>query len=65
VLVSHGDTGDFCFEKLEDNLWHLNAAGDFRYLDGTKVTFNKNSIEQPFTASGLINTNLPEIGCNN
>jgi len=65
VLVSHGDTGDFCFEKLADNLWHLNAAGDFRYLDGTKVTFNKKSIEQPFTAKGLINTNLPEIGCHN
>ena len=65
VLISHGDTGDFCFEKLAENLWHLNAAGDFRYIDATKVTFNKKSIEQPFTVSGLINPNLPEIGCKN
>jgi len=65
VLISHGDTGDFCFEQLETNLWHLNAAGDFRYLDATKVTFNKDSTENPFTVNGLINTNLPTVGCSN
>jgi hypothetical protein len=65
VLISHGDTGEFCFEQLETNLWHLNAAGDFRYVDATKVTFNKGSAKQPFVINGLINTNLPSIGCNN
>jgi len=65
VLITHGDTGEFCFEQLEKNLWHLNAAGDFRYLDATKVSFNKSSAKQPFTINGLINTNLPSIGCNN
>ena len=65
VLISHGDTADFCFEKLDDNLWHLNAAGDFRYLDGTKVTFNKDSVEEPFTVNGLINTDLPHKECTN
>ena len=65
ILISHGDTGDFCFEKLDDNLWHLNAAGDFRYLDGTKVTYNKNSVEEPFTINGLINTSLPHKACIN
>jgi len=65
VLVTHGDTGDFCFEKLDDNLWHLNAAGDFRYLDATKIIFNNESLEHPFTVSGLINTHLPTIGCDN
>jgi hypothetical protein len=65
VLVSHGDTGDFCFEKLDDNLWHLNAAGDFRYIDATKVTFNNKSLKQPFTINGLINPQLPTVGCNN
>ncbi|WP_019027566.1 hypothetical protein [Colwellia piezophila] len=65
VLVSHGDTGDFCFEQLDKNLWHLNAAGDFRYLDATKVTFNKDSAEKPFIINGLIYPNLPHIGCNN
>jgi len=65
VLISHGDTGDFCFEKLDTNLWHLNAAGDFRYIDATKVSFNKGSAENPFNISGLINTNLPTIGCSN
>lgn len=63
VLISHGDTGDFCYEKLDNNLWHLNAAGDFRYLDATKVTFSKNSPDKPFIISGLINTHLPTIGC--
>lgn len=65
VLVAHGDTSEFCFEKLTENLWHLNAAGDYQYLDATKVTFNKASIEQPFTVNGLINTNLPQLGCSN
>jgi len=65
VLISHGDTGEFCFEQLDNNLWHLNAAGDFRYLDATKVTFNKESSEKPFTINGLINPELPTIGCNN
>jgi hypothetical protein len=63
LLISHGDTGEFCFEKLDNNLWHLNAAGDFRHLDATKVSFNKASVKNPFIVSGLINTNLPTIGC--
>lgn len=65
VLISHGDTGDFCFERLDDNLWHLNAAGDFQHLDATKITFNKDSSDMPFSVNGLINPNLPMIGCNN
>jgi len=65
VLISHGDTGDFCFEKLDTNLWHLNAAGDFRYLDATKVTFNKESTDKPFIINGLINPDLPNVGCSN
>jgi hypothetical protein len=65
VLISHGDTGEFCFEKLDSNLWHLNAAGDFQYIDATKVTFNKGSINKPFIINGLINPDLPNIGCSN
>jgi len=65
VLISHGDTGDFCFERLDDNLWHLNAAGDFQHLDATKVSLNKDSSDMPFSVSGLINPNLPMIGCTN
>jgi len=65
VLISHGDTGEFCFEQLDNNLWHLNAAGDYRHLEATRVTFNKNSAEQPFIVNGLINPKLPSIGCNN
>ncbi|PKI17147.1 hypothetical protein CXF71_05610 [Colwellia sp. 12G3] len=65
VLISHGDTGAFCFERLDNNLWHLNAAGDFQYLDATKVIFNKQSTENPFIVSGLINPDLPNIGCEN
>lgn len=65
VLISHGDTGEFCFEQLGDNLWHLNAAGDFRYLDATKVTFNKESEKRPFKVNGLINKDLPNVGCSN
>ncbi len=65
VLISHGDTGEFCFEQLNNNLWHLNAAGDFRYIDATKVIFNNNSAEKPFSINGLINPHLPNIGCPN
>jgi hypothetical protein len=65
ILISHGDTGDFCFEQLDYNLWHLNAAGDFRYLDATKISYNPKSVDRPFTAKGLLNPELPTIGCNN
>lgn len=65
ILISHGDTGAFCFEQLGHNLWHLNAAGDFRYLDAATVTYNKHSPKQPFTVNGLINTDLPTMGCKN
>lgn len=65
VLISHGDTGDFCFEQLDNHLWHLNAAGDFRYLDATKLTFDLNATKMPFKVSGLLNPRLPHRGCNN
>ena len=65
ILISHGDTGEFCFEKLDSNLWHLNAAGDFQYLDATQVIFDKESPDRPFIINGLINPSLPNIGCNN
>jgi hypothetical protein len=65
ILISHGDTGEFCFEKLDSNLWHLNAAGDFQYLDATQVIFNKESPDRPFIINGLINPDLPNIGCSN
>jgi hypothetical protein len=65
ILISHGDTGEFCFEKLDSNLWHLNAAGDFQYLDATQVIFDKESPDSPFIINGLINPSLPNIGCNN
>lgn len=65
ILISHGDTGDFCFEQLNNYLWRLNAAGDFRYLDATKVNFNLNSATMPFTISGLLNPELPNKACHN
>lgn len=65
ILISHGDTGDYCFEQLGPYLWHLNTAGDFRYLDATLVKFNLHSQKMPFIMSGLIDQNLPNKGCNN
>lgn len=63
VLVSHGDTAEYCFEKLDTNLWHLNAAGDYQYSDATRVTFNKGNNQKPFSVNGLINSHLPMEGC--
>lgn len=65
VLISHGDTSEYCFEQMDNNLWHLNAAGDYAYPDATKVTYNKNSTSMPFSVSGLIKPELPKLGCNN
>ncbi len=65
ILISHGDTGDYCFEQLGPYLWHLNTAGDFRYLDATLVKFDLNSKKMPFITSGLIAPDLPKKGCNN
>ena len=63
VLIMHGDTGEFCFEQRSNNLWHLNAAGDFRHLDGVRVTFDNSKTATPFKVQGLLDPFLPKIGC--
>lgn len=65
VLITHGDTGEFCFEQRGDNLWHLNAAGDYTHLDATSIRVNPKSAENPFTVKALITPGFPTLGCAN
>lgn len=65
ILITHGDTGEFCFEQRGDNLWHLNAAGDYAHSDAATVTFDKNAKQTPFIVKGMINPEFPQQGCAN
>ncbi|MDW7548599.1 hypothetical protein HUZ36_05050 [Pseudoalteromonas sp. McH1-7] len=52
LLLIHGDTGEFCFTKLANNLWRLNAPGDFQFLDIAKITVTDDK-NKPFSVSAL------------
>lgn len=54
VLVIHGDTNAFCFNKPATNLWHLNAPGDFKLSDAATVTFNPDDAGLPFQVKTLL-----------
>ncbi len=69
VLLMHGDTGPFCFDKkfggrAAPNLWRLNAWGDFTDpADATVVTIQPENKEQPFDAITLLERTVPGSSC--
>ncbi len=67
VLFAHGDTNAYCFHKPFahiDNLWRLNAAGDFKVIDANMVYFDPNNRDKPFTITGLLSGLEPPNECN-
>ncbi len=69
VLLVHGDTNPFCWDKdfggdSAANLWRLNGWGDFASPpDATQITFDPNNTEEPFFAETLIHKIVPEDDC--
>ena len=66
VLVIHGDTGAYCLQqpytKIQ-NLWRLNAAGDYKHIDANQVTFDPNNTTAPFEVLGLLDQQKPPKIC--
>ena len=68
VLLVHGDTNAYCFDQPfavaeAPKLWRLNAAGDYKYIDGTLISFDPDSSDQPFKVTGLLSGNAPPQVC--
>lgn len=66
VLVIHGDTGAYCLHQPYTsipNLWRLNAAGDYKYIDANQITFDPDIPEAPFEVLGLLDQKKPPKIC--
>ncbi len=67
VLLVHGDTFPFCWDKTfggetAPNLWRLNAWGDFQQpSDVTAIAFQPAQSKAPFVAQTLVNQVDPKI----
>ncbi len=67
VLVIHGDTSAYCLHQPYTsipNLWRLNAAGDYQYIDANQITFDPDSPDAPFEVLGLLDQKKPPKVCN-
>ena len=57
VLLLHGDTNAYCLDQpfeTASNLWRLNAPGDFKHLDASRVEVFPDNPSKPFQAVGLL-----------
>lgn len=67
VLLVHGDTFPFCWDKtfggeIAPNLWRLNAWGDFQQpSDVTAIAFRPDQPQEPFEAKTLVNQVAPGL----
>lgn len=67
VLLIHGDSSPFCWDKAfggnaASNLWRLNAAGDYKVIDGVDMTVAPGAAA-PFTAEGVVTKQKPDAAC--
>lgn len=68
VLLIHGDTQAYCLNQPYyeiPNLWRLNAPGDYKYSDASRVVFDAANKEQPFTVTGLLDQKPAPPICDN
>lgn len=57
VLLIHGDTQAYCLNQPYyeiPNLWRLNAPGDYKYIDASRIMFDADNKDHPFTATGVL-----------
>ena len=67
VLIVHGDTNAYCFNKPSisvPNLWHFNGPGDFKVSDAAQIIFDLNNKKEPFEIIGILNPVRPPLECN-
>ena len=68
ILLIHGDTQAYCLNQPYyeiRNLWRLNAPGDYKYSDASRVAFDAANKEQPFTVTGLLGQKPAPSICDN
>ena len=68
MLLVHGGTYPYCLDKgfggpRTPNLWRLNAAGDFKIVDATKITVDVSNANMPFAITTLVDGIAPDEGC--
>ncbi|HLO84487.1 MAG TPA: hypothetical protein VK203_05640 [Nostocaceae cyanobacterium] len=68
VLLVHGDTNAYCFDQpvsqtIAPKLWRLNAAGDYKVIDASLISFDSTSSDQPFKITGLLSGEVPPQVC--
>lgn len=69
VLLLHGDTNPYCWDRTfggtrAPNLWRLNAWGDFAApADATQITVHPNDNKSPFSAKTLLGGLIPANSC--
>jgi len=69
VLLVHGDTSPYCWDKqfggaTAPNLWRLNAWGDFQQpADATEITVQTDNQTEPFSARTLVKHIKPAERC--
>lgn len=57
VLLLHGDTNAYCLDKpfgSAQNIWRLNAPGDYKVIDAVVIKVAPDDAAQPFQATGLL-----------
>ena len=67
MLVVHGDTAAYCLDQpfgadAPAGLWRLNGPGDFKVIDGARVTTSPGSAV-PFQVTGLLTGPLAPGAC--
>jgi hypothetical protein len=66
VLLLHGDTNAYCLDKPfgnAQNIWHLNAPGDFKVVDASIIKVVPDDPNQPFQVTGLLSGTTPPSEC--
>jgi hypothetical protein len=64
ILLIHGDTKPYCIQENFlglDEVWRLNAPGDFSLIDAVRVKVTPSNDKEPFYIRSLINKLAPEI----
>lgn len=67
TLVIHGDSLAYCLQQPYTsipNLWRLNAPGDYKYIDASRVVFDPKNKETPFSVTGVLDRKPAPAICN-
>jgi len=66
ILLIHSDTQAYCLHQPYPeipNLWRLNAPGDYKYIDASRVVFDAKNKEIPFTVINVLDQKPAPVVC--